>query len=56
MDGLSPCGGGRAVQTRSVVACLITPDPTGRPSTQVRPVGTMTVDRLDRAAWLRAAG
>ncbi len=56
MDVLYPYCCGLDVHKRTVVACLITPDPKGRPSKQVRTFGTMTVDLLDLADWLRAAG
>jgi transposase len=42
------------VHKHTVVACLITPGPNGKPRKQSRTFGTMTEDLLDLAAWLRA--
>jgi transposase len=45
---------GLDIHKRSVVACLITPGPQGRPRKQVRTFGTMTADLLALADWLTA--
>ena len=39
------------VHKATVVACLIVPGPTGRPSKEIRTFGTMTVDLLALADW-----
>ena len=46
---------GLDVHQKTVVACLITPGPAGRPQKEVRTFGTMTADLLELADWLRAA-
>ena len=54
MDVVYPYCCGLDVHKRTVVACLITPDRTGKPTKQVRTFGTMTDDLLALADWLRA--
>jgi hypothetical protein len=44
------------VHKRTVVACLVTPGPDGRPRKEVRAFGTMTEHLLALADWLAAAG
>ena len=41
---------------RTVVACLLTPGPRGKPTKEVRTFGTMTDDLLALSDWLTAAG
>jgi transposase len=45
---------GLDIHKRSVVACVITPGPTGKPAKVVRTFGTMTDDLLQLAEWLRS--
>jgi transposase len=47
---------GLDVHKTLVVACLITPDATGRPAKQVRTFRTITSDLLALGDWLRTAG
>ena len=47
---------GLDLHKRTVVACLLTPGPGGRPTKAIRTFGTMTEDRLALAEWLQAAG
>ncbi len=47
---------GLDVHKRTVVACLLTPGPGGRPEKAVRTFSTMTDDLLRLADWLAAAG
>lgn len=47
---------GLDVHKRTVVACLLTPGPGGRPCKEIRSFGTMTEDVLALADWLAAAG
>jgi len=47
---------GLDVHKKVIVACLITPDPEGRPRRQLRSFGTMTQDLLELADWLVAEG
>jgi transposase len=47
---------GLDVHKRTVAACLVTPDPEGRPVKAVRTFGTMTAQLLALADWLAAAG
>src|SRR3954467_11420643 len=47
---------GLDVHEKTVVACLITPGPGGRPTEQVRTFGTLTDELLALGAWLAAAG
>lgn len=47
---------GLDVHKKTVVACLIAPDPDGQPRKEVRTFGTMTADLEQLAAWLRPAG
>jgi transposase len=54
MEVVYPYCSGLDVHKRTVVACLITPGPDGRPHKQVRTFGTMTDDLLALADWLRA--
>jgi transposase len=46
---------GLDVHKRTVVACLVTPGPTGQPVKTVRTFGTMTDELLTLADWLAAA-
>jgi transposase len=46
---------GLDVHKRTVVACLITPGPHGRPQKEIRTFGTMTDELLQLADWLTAA-
>lgn len=46
---------GLDVHKKTVVVCLITPDPEGRPQKQVRSFGTMTEDLLRLSDWLSEA-
>jgi transposase len=47
---------GLDIHKRTVVACLLTPGPGGRPTKVFRTFGTMTEDLLALADWLQAAG
>jgi len=47
---------GLDVHKRTVVACLLTPGPGGRPTKAVRTFSTMTDELLQLADWLAAAG
>jgi transposase len=47
---------GLDVHKKTVVACLITPGPKGRPQQAIRTFRTMTADLLALADWLSAAG
>jgi transposase len=47
---------GLDVHKTLVVACLITPDATGRPAKQIRTFRTITADLLALGDWLRTAG
>jgi transposase len=47
---------GLDLHKRTVVACLLTPGPRGKPTKEVRTFGTMTDDLLALADWLTAAG
>jgi transposase len=47
---------GLDVHKRTVVACLITPGPDGRPVKSIQTFGTMTEELLALADWLAAAG
>ena len=56
MDVLYERCAGLDVHKTSVVACLITPGPSGQPLKQLRTFGTWTPPIEQLAAWLRAAG
>ena len=43
---------GLDVHKKTVVACIFTPGPTGKPQKEIRTFGTMTQDLLALAAWL----
>src|SRR5947208_12504760 len=47
---------GLDIHKRTVVACLLTPGPGGRPAKAIRSFGTMTEELLGLADWLAAAG
>ncbi len=52
MDVVYPRCCGLDLHKRTVVACLLTPGPRGKPIKQVRTFGTMTDDLLVLADWL----
>jgi len=56
MEVVYPRCCGLDLHKRTVVACLLTPGPRGKPSREVRTFGTMTDDLLALADWLAAAG
>ena len=56
MDVVYPRCCGLDLHQRTVAACLLTPGPRGKPTTEVRTFGTMTDDLLALAAWPAAAG
>jgi transposase len=56
MDVAYPRCCGLDLHKRTVVACLLTPGPRGKPIKEVRTFGTMTDDLLVLADWLTAAG
>jgi hypothetical protein len=56
MDVLYERWAGLDVHKASVVACLITPAPSGHPLKQLRTFGTVTPQIAQLAAWLRVAG
>jgi transposase len=56
MDVVYPRCCGLDVHKRSVVACLITPSPTGAPTKEIRTFGTMTAELLALSDWLTEAG
>jgi transposase len=56
MDVVYPRCCGLDLHQRTVVACLLTPGPRGKPTREVRTFGTMTDDLLALADWLTAAG
>jgi len=56
MDVLVQRACGLDVHKRTVVACLITPGPDGKPHKQLRTFSTVTADLLRLADWLAAAG
>ena len=47
---------GLDVHKRTVVACLVTPGPQGRPQKEIRTFGTMTDELLQLMDWLMATG
>ena len=47
---------GLDVHKKSVVACLITPSPDGKPIKETRSFGTMTEDIVSLCEWLDEAG
>ena len=56
MDVVYPRCCGLDLHQRTVVACLLTPGPRGKPAKEIRTFGTMTGDLLALADWLTAAG
>lgn len=56
MEIVHACCCGLDVHKASVVACLITTPPAGRPLKEIRTFGTMTADLLALADWLTTAG
>ncbi|MCX5971839.1 MAG: IS110 family transposase [Coprothermobacterota bacterium] len=56
MEVVHPNCCGLDVHKKTVVACLITTPPGGRPSKEIRTFGTMTGDLLDLKRWLEQAG
>jgi transposase len=59
MDGMFTPGAGLEVQKKTVTACRVPPDPTGREadgSVELSVCGTMTADLLALADWLAEAG
>ena len=56
MDVVYPRCCGLDLHKRTIVACLLTPGPRGKPVKEVRSFGTMTNDLLALADWLLAAG
>ena len=56
MDVIVERACGLDVHKRTVVACLITPGPDGKPHKQLRTFSTVTADLLRLADWLTAAG
>ena len=47
---------GLDVHKKTVVACVFTPGPTGKPQKEIRTFGTMTQDLLALADWLTSKG
>jgi transposase len=56
MDEVYPRCCGLDLHKRTIVACLLTPGPGGKPVKEVRTFGTMTDEVLALADWLTAAG
>jgi transposase len=56
MDVVYPRCCGLDLHKRTVVACLLTPGPRGKPTKEVRTFGTMTDELLALSDWLTAAG
>jgi transposase len=56
MEVVYPRCCGLDLHKRTVVACLLTPGPRGKPTREVRTFGTMTDDLLALSDWLTAAG
>ncbi len=56
MEVMYPRCCGLDVHKRTVVACLLTPGPDGKPTKTIRTFGTMTADLVALADWLAAAG
>jgi transposase len=56
MEVVYPRCCGLDLHKRTVVACLLTPGPRGKPTKAVRTFGTMTDDLLALSDWLAAAG
>src|SRR5688572_14413463 len=52
MDVVSPRSCRLDLHERTVVACLLTPGPRGKPTKEVRTFGTMTDDLLALGDWL----
>jgi hypothetical protein len=55
MDVLYPRCSGVDVHKKQVVACLLTPGPTGAPRKAIRTFGTTTDELLRLVDWLQAA-
>ena len=47
---------GLDIHKKTVVACVFTPGPTGKPQKEIRTFSTMTHDLLALAAWLTTKG
>ncbi len=59
MDVIFTPGAGLDVHKKSVMACRLVPDPTGKQADglmEVREFGTLTIDLLALSDWLAAAG
>ena len=59
MDVIFTHGAGLDVHKKTVMACRVTPDPTGQQAdgiVEVQKFGTMTCDLLALSDWLAAAG
>jgi transposase len=56
MEVVYPRCCGLDLHKRTVVACLLTPGPRGKPTKAVRTFGTMTDDLLALGDWLAGAG
>ena len=59
MDVIFTHGAGLDVQKQSMIACRITPDPSGRQAEggmELKEFGTMTVDLWAWCDWLAEAG
>ena len=56
MDAIYQRRCGMDIHKKVVVACLITPGPTGKPRKEIRSFGTMTADLLELSDWPGAAG
>jgi transposase len=59
MDVMFTHGAGVDVHKKTVTACRVTPDPTGREAdgiVELRVFGTMTADLLALSDWLAEAG
>ncbi len=56
MDLIDTHVAGLDVHKKTVVACVFTPDPKGKPHKEIRTFGTMTQDLLTLADWLTTKG
>jgi len=56
MEVMYPRCCGLDVHKRTVVACLLTPGPDGKPTKTIRTFSTMTADLVALADWLAVAG